>query len=77
MITILGIKLCERNDEATKLQEILTKYGCNIRTRIGLHHGTENSCTNNGLVLLDIVGENKELIEMLKEHWDVQTMIFK
>lgn len=76
MTTILGIELPERNTDATKFQEILTEHGCNIRTRIGMHHGTEKACTNNGIILLDIVGENEDLLNELKEHWNVQVMKF-
>ncbi len=43
---ILGALLTDRFKEATAFQEVLTKFGCNIKTRIGLHNVTENACSN-------------------------------
>ena len=34
---LVGIHLQNRAQDATKLQGLLTEYGCNIRTRLGLH----------------------------------------
>ena len=34
---ILGILQENRVETATKVQDILTKYGCHIRVRLGLH----------------------------------------
>ena len=74
--TIIGIKLSERNKESIKLQEILTKYGCNISTRIGLHHSTGDACSNSGMILLDTVDDPAELVSELKMHWEVQQLIY-
>ena len=52
MSTIIGIKISNRIEEATKLQEILTNYGCVIKTRIGLHYMVEYKCLNYGIVLM-------------------------
>ncbi len=37
MTSIIGISVNNRAAESQQLQEILTKYGCYIKTRIGLH----------------------------------------
>ena len=37
MKAIIGIELENRLEESLKLQSILSKYGCSIKTRIGLH----------------------------------------
>lgn len=74
MTTILGIKLSERNKDAILFQEILTKHGCNIKTRIGLHQGTEDCCSNNGIILLELSEENYNLINELNNHWETKTI---
>ena len=55
MSTIIGIKVSNRVEDATKLQEILTNYGCVIKTRIGLHDMGEYKCLNYGIVLIQII----------------------
>lgn len=76
MTTIIGVKLTDRAESSIEFQEILTKYGCSIRTRIGLHHAEDGVCTNNGIVLLDLAKDEPELIEELSSHWEIQTMKF-
>lgn len=76
MTTIIGVNLTDRAESSLEFQEILTKYGCSIRTRIGLHHPEQGVCTNRGVVLLDVAGEEPLLIEELSRLWDVQTMKF-
>jgi hypothetical protein len=34
---VFGIHVGDRVKEASAIQGLLTEYGCNIRTRIGLH----------------------------------------
>ena len=46
MTAIIGIKVENRREEASKLQDILTEYGCVIKTRIGLHDMGEYKCLN-------------------------------
>jgi len=36
-LRILGILIPDRVKDAVKIQEALTKYGCSIKTRLGLH----------------------------------------
>ncbi|HIS36600.1 TPA: hypothetical protein IAC10_08230 [Candidatus Scatousia excrementigallinarum] len=76
MTTIIGVNLTDRAESSIEFQEILTKYGCSIRTRIGLHHPEQGVCTNRGVVLLDLAEEEPLLIEELSRHWKVQTMKF-
>ncbi|MDR1167956.1 MAG: hypothetical protein LBK53_03580 [Heliobacteriaceae bacterium] len=77
MITIIGVALANRNETAVEFQSILTKYGCKIRTRLGLHASEKDVCLNSGIVLLEVPGDAAELIAELKEHWEVQTMKFE
>ncbi len=56
-IRIMGVLVTNRLSDATKAQEILTKYGCNIKTRLGLHETSENFCSRTGLLILELVGD--------------------
>lgn len=60
---ILGVLLRKRTITSTAFQEILSKYGCSIKTRIGIHAATENACSPNGVILLDVIGDEVEALE--------------
>ena len=64
---ILGVHLSERVKDAVKLQDILTKFGCSIKTRIGLHDVAENYCSPCGLILLELIGDLKECDKLENE----------
>lgn len=76
MSAIIGIQVSNRLEEATKLQEILTKYGCLIKTRIGLHDMGEYKCLNYGVVLIQVVDKINEIYDELSKHWNIQIMKF-
>ena len=76
MTTIIGVNLSDRAESSVEFQEILTKFGCAIRTRIGIHHPEQGVCTNRGIVLLDVAGDEPLLVEELSRRWQVQTMKF-
>lgn len=79
---IMGIKLQERVKSATKVQELLTKYGCEISTRIGLHVASQESCSPQGLIVLEFIDDAEDSVaEFEKElaeigDFVVQKMIF-
>ncbi|MBI9033030.1 MAG: hypothetical protein JEZ03_01025 [Bacteroidales bacterium] len=59
--TIIGIRIDERSTEAIKVQEILTKYGCSIKTRLGLSDFDDDSCQMSGIILLELSSHTMEL----------------
>lgn len=59
-IRILGIHVIDRIKEAGKTQAILTKYACNIKTRMGFHEISDEICSRNGLIVLELKGDNNE-----------------
>ncbi|MGL5245085.1 MAG: hypothetical protein ACRC7R_07940 [Sarcina sp.] len=67
MFTIMAIKISPRNEYATKVQEVLTKFGCIIHTRLGLHEATVNACSNSGLIILNLLSEEVEEIKALEK----------
>jgi hypothetical protein len=70
--TIMAILLKHRTEGAVRVQEILTKYGCHIKVRLGLHEGAVNACSEEGLILLQLCGTQDELHAMLNELNSVQ-----
>jgi len=79
---IMGLLLTDRVSEATKVQEILTKYGCSIKTRLGIHEVSEEFCDKKGFVILELVSDKaewealeKELVRV--EGVQVKTMLFE
>jgi hypothetical protein len=58
--TIIIILLQQRRNSAVKLQKVFTRWGCLIKTRLGIHDGVLDKCSNTGLVILEVVGEKSE-----------------
>jgi hypothetical protein len=78
---ILGIQIPNRVKEASDVQHILTKFGCSIKTRLGLHDVVENYCSSSGLILLELTGDSAEMDKLEAElnavnSVNVQKMIF-
>jgi hypothetical protein len=78
---ILGIHLTDRMKQATEFQALLSKYGCSIKTRIGLHEVGEGFCAPGGLVLLEMFGDEKTIKELADhlariEGVEVKKMVF-
>ena len=48
---VIGIRVSHRNANAPKLQEVLTKNGCQIKLRVGLHDAGEGYCSDDGVIL--------------------------
>ncbi len=57
---IIGILVEDRYDEAQQVQEILTRYGCSIKTRLGLHNTNENPCSQGGVIILQLIPEDEK-----------------
>lgn len=77
---IFGIHITNRLKKASEVQALFSQYGCNIKTRLGLHE-VENVCSPNGLVLLEMHGEDSVCNELAGklaaiEGIEVQKMIF-
>ena len=77
---ILGIHITNRLRKANEVQQLFSQYGCNIKTRLGLHE-VQNVCSPNGLVLLEMHGEDAVCFELADklaaiEGIEVQKMVF-
>lgn len=64
--TIMGIEIEKREEEAMQVQNLLTKHGAIIKTRLGLH-STAGSEETHGLILLDLIPNEDEIGALKKE----------
>jgi hypothetical protein len=58
---ILGVRISDRVKCVPEVQEALTEFGCNIRTRLGLHDVDDKSCSSAGLIILETFGPEKKI----------------
>jgi len=65
--SIMAAKITGRNANATLVQEILTKYGCNIKTRVGFHETGEDHCSTDGILVLQLSGSELEIKGLYNE----------
>lgn len=66
--TVLLLLISNRKESAEKVQKILTGWGCFIKTRLGIHDGVLDNCSESGLIFLELTGElekNEELARKL------------
>jgi len=78
---ILGVKLNHRMTTATAFQKVVSDWGCNIKTRIGIHNAENGKCSPTGVILLDVIGTDQEIMDIensLKNIPDIeiQKMVF-
>lgn len=78
---IIGVHINDRPNHVPGVQKILTEFGCNIKTRLGLHDVDGNYCSPNGLLILELVGELakcQQLMDALTkvEGVEVKQMVF-
>ncbi|MHB1454766.1 MAG: hypothetical protein ACYCYM_12550 [Saccharofermentanales bacterium] len=64
---IMGIQLEHRKEVVAKVQALLSEYGCYIRTRLGVHEATDDSCSESGLILLEFVDSKEEVVRELED----------
>ena len=65
LANIMVVKVESRREDSTKVQEVLSKFGCSIKVRLGLHE-TENVCSEEGLLILQLSGERDEMRKLEK-----------
>ncbi len=79
---IIGVHITNRVKNVPSVQAVLTEFGCFIKTRLGLHDITNDSCSPNGLLIVELLGEDgkfEAFVRALKaiEGVDCQSMVFK
>jgi hypothetical protein len=79
---ILGVHITGRVQHVPDVQNLFTEYGCSIKTRLGLHEASDDVCSPNGLILLEMAGPEAPIFELAHrleavEGIEVQQMIFE
>jgi hypothetical protein len=79
---ILGIRISDRVNAAAQVQDVLAKFGCTIRTRLGLHNIEPGATAGSGIILLELYGDDHEFSKLenalLKiEGTEMKKMVFK
>lgn len=77
---IIGIRIEQRENTSLKLQEVLTKHGCLIKTRIGFHETDPNYCASDGFIILELVSlaeEDQKLRDFQKELSEIPGINYK
>ncbi|MFZ2325023.1 MAG: hypothetical protein WAV89_15180 [Ignavibacteriaceae bacterium] len=67
MKTILLILIGQRKQAAIQVQKVLTGWGCMIKTRLGIHDGVMENCSDQGLLILELAGEREKMNELARK----------
>jgi hypothetical protein len=65
--TLLLILISHRGEAAVQVQKVLTAWGCIIKTRLGIHDGVLENCTDEGLVILELYGSEEQKQELSRK----------
>jgi hypothetical protein len=57
------VKIGQRRKKSPEVQEVLSKYGCSIKTRLGLHEAGE-VCSEEGVLVLQLTGDRSEMLAL-------------
>jgi hypothetical protein len=76
-IWILGIRITDRVKKVSDVQSILTKFGCIITTRLGLHEVKNDYCDSAGLILLELTGPKEEFVKLENALLKVEGLVVK
>lgn len=69
---ILGIKMNDRVEKVAEVQSTLTKFGCSIKTRLGLHDINETGALTEGLIILELTGNPGEFFKLENELLEIE-----
>ena len=65
--TILVVLIGKRKDAAVNVQKLLTAWGCLIKTRLGIHDGILETCSDQGLLILELYGTKEQKEELARK----------
>lgn len=65
--TVMLILIGKRKESAVNVQKVLTGWGCIIKTRLGIHDGLLENCSNQGLLMLELVGDQSQKEELARK----------
>lgn len=65
--SVLLVLIGGRKESAVKVQQILTAWGCIIKTRLGIHDGVLENCSDEGLLILELYGSEDQKNELARK----------
>ena len=61
---VMSVLTNKRVENVNEMQRVLTESGCIIKTRLGIHDASEDYCSNEGLIILNLVGSEEEIASL-------------
>jgi len=74
---ILGITIEERAKHSLAIQEVLSKHGCDIMARLGLPQQDRGTCSDKGLMILQICADKKTMDLLVSELNEIEAVAAK
>ncbi|MBR9978592.1 MAG: hypothetical protein KFH87_10950 [Bacteroidetes bacterium] len=65
--TVLLVLIGNRKEAAVSVQKVLTAWGCIIKTRLGIHDGVLENCSDQGLLILELHGKREDMDELARK----------
>ncbi|MDR3626190.1 MAG: hypothetical protein P4L45_05130 [Ignavibacteriaceae bacterium] len=65
--TLLLVLIGKRKDSAVNVQKVLTGWGCIIKTRLGIHDGILDNCSDEGLLIMELHGTKEQKEELARK----------
>ena len=65
--TVMLIIIGSHKESAANVQKVLTGWDCLIKTRLEVNDGTLDNCSNSGLIMLELVGEEDKKDELMRK----------
>ncbi|MCK5129176.1 MAG: hypothetical protein KAQ68_04960 [Clostridiales bacterium] len=63
---IIGILIDERKAKAQDVQKVLTAHGCEIRARLGIPQQDSNSCTDKGIIIIQLCADEHQMEQIIE-----------
>jgi hypothetical protein len=64
---LVGVHITDRVKHASEVQKVFTAYGAHIKTRLGLHDVEDRTSSPNGIILLELVGDEIKCSSIVKK----------
>ena len=61
---ILVVHVTDRVKHVPEMQKAFTEFGCSIKTRLGLHDATKDTCSPNGIIVLEMLDQDAEVAKL-------------
>ncbi|PYG89215.1 hypothetical protein LY28_01038 [Ruminiclostridium sufflavum DSM 19573] len=74
---VMSVLTNNRVENVNEMQQVLTESGCIIKTRLGIHDAGKDFCSNEGLIVLHLIGSDYEISSLEKKLNEIPGIIAK